>query len=285
MKDSNIQFINQEFQSILNETIDKIEQDSSLSFWKTPFGKDFIFRNLQLACIHLRAISVLKENDDETLIISAVPITRAISESLFVLIYVFEDFKDRTCDFAKSLVREEKRAIRIFNERYLNKSDEWNKWIVDNPVKLEKIQKRLESEFSSLGITNFDWDNDKNRFPRLSKIKESFPETSSTRQFLNFLDDIYNRELSGFSHSESQAIAFLDAFLHKNGKAVRESFKAKTFGLSYVVVLSFLTEIEINLQYGLKEKLKDIWVNLTNIPETDIAKEFFEMRYQNLLND
>ena len=285
MEDSNIQSIRQEFENTLIGTINNINQDNSLSFWKTSFGKDFVLRSSQSVYINFKAISILAENEDEALIISAVPITRAISESLFALIYVFEEFEARTFDFAKSFVREGKRELRIFNERYLNKSEEWNNWIVGKPVKLEKIQKRLESEFSLLGFTNFDWDNDRNRFPRLSKIKESFPENSPTRQFLDFLDDIYNRELSGFSHSESQAVAFLGAFLHKNGKSIRESFKAKTIGLSFVVVLSFLTEIEINLQYGLKEKLKDIWVNLTNIPETDVAEEFYEMRYQTLLND
>ncbi len=285
MEDSDIQFIQQEFEVILIETINSISKDNSLTFWRTPFGKDIVLRNLQLARIHLKSISILRENSDYTLVISATPISRAISEILFGIIYVFENFEERTFDSAKSFVREGKRETKIFKERYSGKSVEWDNWINDKPKKLERIQNRLEAEFSILGHREFDWDNDNTRFPRLNKMKQSFNENSETRKFLDFVEDVYNRELSGISHSEPHAAALLGAFLHDRSESMRESFKGKILGLSFIVLLSLLSEVESKLNYGTKSRVRGLWTKLVNLPETDIAKEFYEMRYQELLSE
>lgn len=283
MGNFDIQSIQLETENILDETLKAMIQDTSLTFWKTTFGKDIVLRNLQLTYVHFKSILILSKNTDTLLVISATPICRAVSEILFGIIYIFENFENRTLDSAKSFVREGKREIRIFRERYLNKSDEWNKWISKKPQKLEKIQNNLENEFSALGHSEFDWDNDKNRFPRLSKMKESFPENSETRNFLEFLEDVHNRELSSISHSEPYAAVLFGVFLNNKGQGILQHFNNHIIGLSFVVMLSLVSEIESNLNYGLKPRLKEVWTKLVSVPETEIAKEFYEMRYQTLL--
>lgn len=285
MEEFDTQFIRQEFEEILSETMNSISQDNSLAFWKTSFGKDIVLRNLQLAHIHLKSISILCENADKILVISATPICRAITEILVGIIYVFENFEDRTLESAKTLVREGNREIKEFKKRYSVKSVEWSNWIDYKTKKLNNIQDRLENEFSALGYSEFDWRNDNNRFPRFSGIRKKFSEGSETKKFLLFLEDIYYRELSTISHPEPFTAAFLSAFLHNRGKLMRENFKGRIIGLSFIALLSLISEIESKLNYGMKPRIKDFWTRLISLPDTDIAKEFYEMRYEKLLNE
>jgi len=285
MKDFSIEFVTKEFEELIIATQNSINQDKSLSFWKTDFGKHLVLRNFQLAYNYFRSVLLISENDDETLLITVTPLTRASLEILFSIIYLLENFEIRTLDSAKSFYREGCREIRELKNIYSGKSVDWDTWIRVKTGNLETIKTQFENEFSVHGYSEFDWENDNNQFPRLGKMKKSFDENSETFKFLKFLDDIYNRELSGISHSEPFAVALFSSILHKNGEIIRKQYKGKNIGLCLVILIGLISEIENNLNYGVKPRLRELWNKLVNLSDTDIAKEFYEMRYKNLLSE
>lgn len=248
-------------------------------------GRLLVFNYFQLALNYHKTVDVLCDdvNKDKFLSLSVTPLVRSVFEILYILIYFFDDVPERTKFFLVTMYREQKRLLDIWEKNYGN-IPEWKDRIKETKNFLDKIKPLFKNDFGQVAFESVDWDNLKNvRFPSLGKIKESFkvknPEMSN---FLQFLDDMWYRELSVFSHCEPFCLVQIQPILLDRNLEQLKNFKNENFWLSLTSIMCIASEIEIALNFGLKNELNHIWKVIINHSST--PKEIYEMRYQKLLN-
>lgn len=284
MEELDFRFIKNEFNQLLVATKNLINRDKSLKFWRTENAQILTLNYLQTAELYFLSVVWICENVNiKNLSLSATPQTRAIYEILFILIYLIDDIDNNSLLLSKALHREEIRANKLLEQRYSGKTV-WNNFLKEKKETIKKLESSIEIEYSHLLIDAIDWENNNERFPTLKKIKNNFKNSNpDIYEYLQFLDDVWYRELSISSHSETYRIAQISPILAGKDKNLLFELKNKQLWLSVIAVISIISEIEINLKYGLKPKLAYVWTWFTNNSET--AKEIYEMRYQNLLNN
>lgn len=278
MKDFN-QLIETEFEKLITDVFNFIKQDVSLTFWKTSYGKDITLKYFQISYNYFRSILCISETQDKSLILSLTPLTRATFEILFLILYLMEDFEIRTLKLAKILDRERKRELNSY-EKYYSDKPEWMSYISNQRVKLPNFQKNIESEFFQLGNNPIDWEKG-TRFPGFKGMKNELKNTE-TKNFFEWLHELHYSQLSNTSHPEPSAVALFSAIEHHNGKEIQEDRKNFSIWLSLLTLVSIISEIEIKLNYGLKSDIYNLWNRLKD--SNFWAKEFYERRYQKLLN-
>jgi hypothetical protein len=212
------------------------------------------------------------------------PLTRTLLEALFSLIYLLEDFPSKIDLFDKSYYRDQREITDSLREKYSG-IPKWDSYFAEKDAKLE----RYENYFLNNGIlSEAEKENLENirYFPRVSKIiKRLEIENSSSVSFLKYLDDFHYRELCGQSHLEPSAIVELyPFFLQINEETLEDEIyyhKSKQIYLATTFILSLISEIEIDFNYGLKSRLSYLWVLLNS--GNELSEEVYNMRYQSLL--
>lgn len=277
MEDFN-QLDNKAFGELVTDVFDLIRQDTSLTFWKTSYGKHTTLKYFQISYNYFRSILCISETKDEQLILSLTPLTRASFEILFLILYLMDDFEKRTLKLAKILDRERKRELDCY-EKYYSGKPEWENYISNQRIKLPNFQENIESEFSQLGNNSIDWKKG-TKFPGFKNMKDDL-ENTETKNFFEWLHELHYSQLSNTSHPEPSAVALFSAIEHQNGKEIGKDRKNFNIWLSLLTLLSIISEIEIKLNYGLKLRLNNLWNELKD--SNFWAKEFYERRYQKLL--
>lgn len=272
------QLYNKEISKLVTDVFNNIKQDVSLTFWRTSYGKDTILKYFQISYNYFRSILCISETQDESLILSLTPLTRASFEILFLILYLMDDFEERTLKLAKILDRERKRELDCYGKYYSDKS-EWENYISNQRIKLPNFQKSIENEFSQLGNNLINWEKG-TKFPGFKEMKNEL-KNIETKNFFEWLHELHYPQLSNTSHPEPSAVALFSAINHQNGKEVQEDRKNFIIWLSLLTLVSLISEIEIKLNYGLKPNLISLWHKLED--SNFWAKEFYERRYQKLL--
>jgi len=105
---------------------------------------------------------------------------------------------------------------------------------------------------------------------------------------------MFYKELSSQSHLDAHGLTDLAPFLTKDlvrsalGDKAEQFFEEgfqrlslKQVYLAISLMLGLISEIEMHFDFGLKDRIKMLWEII--IPYSDLADEFFQRRYKDLL--
>lgn len=209
---------------------------------------------------------------------SVPPLTRTILDSLFTVIFLLEDLPNRWTWFKKSGWREaEEEYQRLYAAHGTDPA--WTEWL-----------RRLQEDIVSFvkresGVTAEEQTNPKliTWWPNPGKM----PGQSGgwRKDYLLYLNDWFYRELSAESHLSFNGFGKRAGFLFAPTQADRERVLDKTRSdgvfTTVTLIISLLSEFEIEFRFGLDQKLKYLWGVIAEY--WGAAKELYDRRYATTL--
>jgi hypothetical protein len=208
--------------------------------------------------------------------LSVPPLARTILDTLFTVVFLFEDLPARTAWYLRAGWREMEEKRARFQNAY-GDDPSWANYLRDLG--------NLISEDRDLGpITD-------NEAVNPSKI-DYWPTpaqmirkcvSDDRRAFLQHLNDWFYREMSQDAHMSWPGLIrrgayFLSAKPTDDERAILEKFKSDSFSAALILFLALLSEVELALRLGLGDRAKYLWGIL--LPYAGDAKEIYELRYQ-----
>jgi hypothetical protein len=283
--------IREDFDTVVRSVIYKVERECPVSFSSITGARDYLLisllrsENLYKTIRFVCADSPPDPARRGIYMLSIPVLTRAILDSTFNLLYLFEEPKGRFEWFNKAGWKEQQRAYEQLNATYACYSN-WSDYLQALKVLLDRGEDIFGISLGErTGVERID------RWPTPGKMPTFRIKTGGatpTLKFLSYLNDWFYRELSQDTH--------LSAFgAIKTGAILLNSLDPVTFdrkidwdkirgvfvGRSLVVVLSLFSEVDAFFKFGRKEKLRYVWNYLAEHgPET---KEVYEERYRALL--
>lgn len=215
-------------------------------------------------------------------ILSVSPLARTILDTLFTVVFMFEDLPERSKWYVKAGWRELYEENQRFQKRYgadKNKED----WLGEH-TRLLEVWKKLA------GISPSEEANpNKNilRWLNPGRMVDYKNGPRPRRDYLLYLNVEFYKPLSQDSHLSFLGLPRRSMALFSKGPQGNwdeELLIVRTECLlnSAMFLLSILTEIEVEMQYGMQEKLKCVWTFLCDLwPD---AKELYDRFYRNRLS-
>lgn len=208
---------------------------------------------------------------------SVTPMIRSILDSLFTVIFLFEDLPHRCEWYHKSGWRELKEKLERYRSEYGGQS-EWDKFF-------ESFERLVE-------FTKTDWEISPQEAEQLKSI-EYWPlpsqmvrsaSSEQNKEFLSYLLDWFYRELSQDAHLSWPGLAVRSIFHVQGEEAQRalEKFKSDCVFITITLVIAIASEIEANLSFGLAERIRYLWGILCEYRGE--ALTLYEKRYEALLS-
>ena len=210
---------------------------------------------------------------------SVPPLARTVLDSLFTLVFLFEDLPVRIKWYLKSGWRELSEEHHRYRQTY-GTDPTWSEWLSKQGAFLDQM--RVDWNITPEEQANpsiIPW------WPTPGQMK-AHKVTSQTRtDYLSYLNDWYYRELSADSHLSWPGLArrsmhFLDKNREQRNRDLNK-FRSDCFTVTIALVLAVLSEIQIELGYDLKERLKYVWGVLN--PGFLMVRELYKYRYEKLL--
>jgi len=117
-------------------------------------------------------------------------------------------------------------------------------------------------------------------------IKEGTP-LPSARQFLEYLNDWFYRDLSAESHLSGYGLMRRGGVLlapdkHENREEMLRKYKSDQVSITITLLLALASEIEAHFLFGLAERIKYVWCILNAY--SIAARELYDRRYSALLS-
>jgi hypothetical protein len=275
------------FDKLLAECVDKLKQ--SISNMPGHMAQGFFIINIQMCRNAWHTVAYLCANQrateagwmwDYVLLVPA--INRTILDSLFNVVFMLEDLPTRSGWFYESGWRETKEQMEREKAVYAG-LPEWQEYLQN----LERIVQMGISQFSITPDKISDLKKIK-YWPNPGKMVQhpAMPQTGA-RQFLQYMNDWFYRELSSQTHLSSHGIQMVGmlAIRRDYGPVVQkqieseqfESFRAQQVTRTAISVLCVVTEVNQTFALKLDNELKGLWADLVeSIPE---SLEVFDKRY------
>jgi hypothetical protein len=220
------------------------------------------------------------------------PLVRSLFEELIALIFLLHDVPTYIRLLARSGYREKADEVAHY-EKYPQPGQEWDEYI-------DGIKKQMSVEANHLKLTHNERKNAVNTIPKwhtpkgfLDRLRDDFP-TSPAIEFIEYISSWMYRKLSGDTHLTYKGLMDRGVYFAQNEikakfptdyKEILENklqeYKTEMMWTTFTLMLSMATEIEGHFKYGRNFAALQLWNKFT--PASDIAKDFFEKRYSNLL--
>jgi hypothetical protein len=212
--------------------------------------------------------------------VSIPPLTRSLADSLSTFVFLFQDL-ERNCDrYWKATWRE---AMEQHNRLKAAYGDDpsWATCLQNESSLLEQM--RDEYAISDEQASNL---NSLSYWPIPSKVLKEKNLSGERREFLQYMNDWFYRELSQATHLTGPGLLARAGFflMDKDDDGRPESlnkYRSDNFVISLSLLLSLLSEVEGELQLGLAQRLLYVW-SLTS-QHFGFVQEFFQKRYSTLL--
>jgi hypothetical protein len=204
------------------------------------------------------------------------PLSRVVLEALFTLVFTLEDLESRTEWYHKSGWRDVREEIIRAKDRY-GSDTRWQGYT-------SKLEAHLQRYKAELTITDEEEQGLKKikHWPNPSRMKD-YPTLSSDRKgFLKYLDDWFYRGLSQDAHLSYRGLARHSRYLllkrnRENDSGEMTKYKSTVVGMTIVLLLSLMSEIETEFSFGLATRLTYVWVIINSaFPQ---GQEIYDMRY------
>ena len=279
--------IRDKLSTLLEATANKVERESPPAVCNV--GADAILTPLvRVATADYRSILHLC---DERLLgyhlelaVSIPPLARAIADAVYAVVFLLNDLPGNTNRYFRAGWRDSCEQFR----RTLAKYGSDPRWT-----------EHLQQQADFLCTTMLGWkigpeevaDLEKHirRWPNPGKMVRHPSLSAERRTFLGYLDDWLYRSLSSQAHLQAPGLGMRGAFLvgklwpDRDARDERlEKFKSDNAFTAITLVLTLVSEIEMELRFGLAERAKYVWTMLLT-HNWGQAAEIYDLRYKALL--
>jgi len=212
--------------------------------------------------------------------LSATPLARSVLEALFTTVFLFEDLPARAAWFERAGWREQKELHARLVEEYGDDPD-WR----DYTANIGQFVQEAKAWWHITPEEEADVRLIK-RWPIPSRMAKD-PDTSEVRRtYLKYLEDWFYRDLSQDAHLSWPGLVRRVGYLlstHPTEEERARLIKQKSDALmdATIMLLAMLTEISVELRFGLEQRLRYVWGVLRTLgPATE---ELYRRRYLALL--
>jgi hypothetical protein len=213
--------------------------------------------------------------------LSAGPLNRTILDSLFTIVFAFQNLAARSKWYFQAGWRDKKEEHdRIFG-RYKDDPD-WSDWLNEHGMVLAKAR-------NTWGIPPSKAENPREIqwWPNPGRMMRNVETSEERRAFMQFLDAWYYKNLSAQSHLTCSGLVMRAGVLlpHQdtdNQDQVLNKQRSDNVAIAVILSIALLSEIEIELNLGLSERLRYVWGIL--IQYMGYAREMYTLRYAHALS-
>lgn len=212
-------------------------------------------------------------------VVSVPPLARTVLDSLFTVVFLFEDLPVRIKWYLKSGWRELYEEHQRYRQSY-GSDPMWSDWLTKRAAFIDQMK-------ADWGITPNEQTNPSiiPWWPNPGQMTRD-KRTSQTRtDYLTYLNDWFYRELSADSHLSWPGLARRSMHFLNEDREQRDrdldKFRSDCFTVTIALTLAVLSEIQIELGYDLADRLKYIWGVLK--PGFLMVKELYKYRYERVL--
>lgn len=209
-----------------------------------------------------------------TLATAVSPLARTLLDSLFTVVFMFENPADRMSHYLRSGWREATEHHARLTARHGNEP-EWTDWLAG-------YRKWIDAHDSDLGIGVAEKSNPQSVlwFPNPGKMMRK-ATNPATRDLLGYLNDWFYRSLSADSHLSYIGLANRGGILAGASDAVQESVRHLVFLTAVTLYVALLSEVIVaaRLPYETK-RVHGMWQQLLPYPS---AQELWQKRYEGVL--
>ncbi len=281
--------ISPEFENLLVATINKVDREWP-SKWQAHQGAAYIVdsvarvtNNTHLSLRYLCADAPPRPERKVEFALSAIPVVRSLLDSVFLLVFLFEDLPARSSWYLKGGWREEAEELARYQAAYGGDPD-WSEW-------LQEFAKMLDQVRGLAGVTPAEAANLKSLayWPIPSGMLKSGKLSGDAQVFLQHLNDWFYRSFSSYAHLSLPGLIMRSAGLRPTtddeSERVRkwrvDKQRSDAVGMELVMCLSVMSEIEASCAFGLSTRLRYIWGVLNGF--YGMSKELYRLRYDKLL--
>lgn len=209
------------------------------------------------------------------------PIVRSILDALCSTVFLFGNFNRRVDWYYRAGWRELVEETERYRAAY-GGDDEWEESLEERASLIERGRK-------AFGITDDEASGKTpiKRWPIPERMLSDFPEDSDRYRYIRYLIDWFYRTLSQDAHHSWTGLARAYPFLLK-GQVPEEQrqhglkvLRTRQVHMSLTLMMALITEIELELGFGLSERAKYVWTILRDW--SDEATEVYDRFYKNIL--
>jgi hypothetical protein len=206
------------------------------------------------------------------------PLTRSILDSLFTIVFLFDDVPSKAELFVQGGWREMCEATERA-ERNHGSKPKWVKYLRERAKSMEAMRKKSNLPPRGPGVRKLPY------WPTPGQMID-WPKLSDDRRtFLTDLNDWYYKELSSTAHLSLPGLLLRASPLliqdRESSEISLRKLKANCFPLTLCLLLAILSEIQIEAEFGLADRLKYVWQFLAEY--YDQVREIYDMRYRTRL--
>jgi hypothetical protein len=285
-------------EQLLQKTSNLLEREWPVRYRQIPNAQIIFETRMKISINTYNAILTLTATTPpdplrKPLLFAAAPMVRTLFEELATLLFMFHDLPNIVVSYIMTGYTEiwiERREA----QKHYSHIPKWQIYISELDKQLDNLAKSLNltPEQTAHPIKYI------GRWPtpgaavRILKVRY---KSSRVIPFMEFLNAWMYRTLSGESHLSFRAIhrrginftpkfakqLFGDAAWESRLKSnAQEYFKDITWA-TFTLLLSILSEINNEFGYDMKDRLHFLWTIF--VAHSDMAKDFYEMRYEALL--
>ena len=218
----------------------------------------------------------------DKLVMACPPLVRQLVDYLFAVLFILEDIPQRVDWYFRSGWRERKETLERYLEKYGEKP-EWRDYLREQTDEMERLRQRHKISDEEAGNLK--------RIPywpipgqMISNPAPPGPEAAS-RQFMQFLDYWFYRELSQSAHGTWPGMievvqGLVEAEKRKQGEADKTvilRFRSTQVFMSVSIMLSICCEVDRHFGYGFSDRTEVLWKFLAD--ESMIPRELYQERY------
>lgn len=212
--------------------------------------------------------------------VSVSPLSRTILDSLFNVVFLFEDFPSRIQWYLRSGWRE----IHDEHDRHdraYGTDPEWAEWLAGLRAFVERSRASwYVTEEEAADPSSIRW------WPIPGQMLRSADLLDANRDFLQYLHDWFYRMLSSESHLALPGLMRRAVhLLHSEDREERDlnldKYRSDGSVTTIILLLALLTECHLGLGYDLGERCKYLWTMLSD--SFPPAKEIYTLRYEQRL--
>ncbi len=272
-------------EDLLDFVANRVARDKSTTIGHVA-GADILVESVaRVAANSFRTAKFICSEDDAVgkrpeYVLSLPPLTRSLVDSIFLVVYIFNDVEKNIPRYIRGGWRELVEELARYKTEYGN-DPKWHAWI-------QEFERGIGHFAAEANVTEIEMQDPKkvHYWPTPTQMLGDKTLPRETVEFLNFVIDWHYRSLSSSIHLSWPGLVKRSAALmdYQRDKALRnwrlDKQRSDAMGVTCVLALAFVTEIEFQLRFGLYERITYVWGVLA--PYYGIAEELWDRRYKRL---
>lgn len=275
--------ITEPFDLLVQAMSNKLEREDSPGLRAYPAARSLLLALLRLSINTYRTIRFLIAEFPENparkpeYVLSVPPLTRSILDALFTIVFLFGNLRERVDWYAKAGWKETLQEHERLSNEYAD-DPEWKEYLNAHKGLLNEVQ--TTANVTPEEVTD---PSTVKRFPIPGQMIQESATDGDRQELLQYLYDWHYKVLSQDAHASLPGLArratpLMPDFVDAPDRDWRlKKLRSDSLMASVTLLLAIVTELELQLKFGLSERIQYIWTIISNFSED--AKQLYERFY------